>query len=147
MHHTDPDYDLTTGSRFHPGCILISAMIKLSLVLVLGPVPGAIVLAEILLKVSPMFNHSNINLSPQLDKRLRLLIVTPDMYRVHHSIALQERNRNFGFNFPWWDRLFGAYQDQPSEQHADMRIGIDGFQGPAATDLLKLLVQSLLKQG
>ena len=145
MHHTDPDYDLTTGNRFHPACILISAVIKLGLVLVLGPVPGAIVLAEILLNASSMFNHSNINLPPLLDKRLRLLMVTPDMHRVHHSIVPQEHNHNFGFNFPWWDRLFGTYKDQPSEQHAEMRIGIDGFQGPATSDLLKLLAQPLQK--
>lgn len=145
MHHTDVDYDLTTGNRFHPGSILISAAIKLGLVLLFGPVPVAIVLAEILLNATSMFNHSNIYLPPQLDKILRRVVVTPDMHRVHHSIEADEHNRNFGFNFPWWDHLFGTYQDQPRLPHADMVIGIKGFEGNESAELLKLLVQPLRK--
>lgn len=145
MHHTDPDYDLTTGNRFHPGSILISAAIKLGLVLLLGPVPVAIVLAEILLNATSMFNHSNVNLPLKLDKILRRIVVTPDMHRVHHSIEADEHNHNFGFNFPWWDHLFGTYQEQPRLPHADMVIGIRGFEANESANLLKLLVQPLRK--
>lgn len=143
MHHTDPDYDLTTGNRFHPGSILISAAIKLGLVFVLGPLPIAIVLAEILLNATSMFNHSNIHLPQPLDKLLRRIVVTPDMHRVHHSMDPIEHNRNFGFNFSWWDRIFGTYQDQPRSSHADLVIGIKGFQDGEPANILKLLVQPL----
>ncbi len=141
MHHTDMDYDLTTGNRFHPGSILISAAIKLALVLLTGPQAIAVVIAEILLNATSMFNHSNIRLPAQLDRVLRLLIVTPDMHRVHHSVDDHEHNRNFGFNFPWWDRLFGTYVAQPLRGHADMKIGIKGFRPGTPPGIIALLVQ------
>lgn len=145
MHHTDPDYDLTTGNRFHPGSILISAAIKLGLVFVLGPLPVAIVFAEILLNATSMFNHSNVYIPQRWDKFLRRIVVTPDMHRVHHSIDPIEHNRNFGFNFPWWDRIFGTYKDQPQTPHADLVIGIEGFQEDQPANLLNLLAQPLQK--
>ncbi len=143
MHHTDPDYDLTTGNRFHPGSILLSALIKFALVLALGPSPLAVVLAEVLLNVTSMFNHSNIRLPSAVDRALRLVLVTPDMHRVHHSVEEREYSNNFGFNFPWWDRLFGTYLAQPHAGHEKMAIGIRGFPPAASTSIAQLLVQPL----
>ncbi|MEX2129963.1 MAG: sterol desaturase family protein [Pseudohongiellaceae bacterium] len=145
MHHTDPDYDVSTGNRFHPLSILLSSLIKLALTVILGPPAVAVVIAEVLLNATSMFNHSNVYLPLWLDRRLRLLIVTPDMHRVHHSIDSLEHNRNFGFNFPWWDRLFGTYQDQPQLGHEAMQIGIAGFEDDRSVKLTSLLVQPLQK--
>ncbi len=141
VHHTDVDYDVSTGNRFHPLSIVISSLIKLALILALGPVAIAVLISEILLNVTSMFNHSNLKLPDSLDKRLRLLVVTPDMHRVHHSTNSTEHNRNFGFNFPWWDRLFGTYQPQPALGHEAMHIGIWGYQDHHSIEILPLLVQ------
>lgn len=145
MHHTDVDYDVTTGNRFHPASILVSSVIKLGLVFLMGPLAIAIVVAEILLNATSMFNHSNIYLPLGVDKVLRNFIVTPDMHRIHHSVDRFEHNRNFGFNFPWWDRLFGTYLEQPKLGQKEMEIGIDGFRDRESTGLLSLLMQPLKK--
>lgn len=145
MHHTDVDYDVTTGNRFHPASILVSSVIKLGLVFLMGPLAIAIVVAEILLNATSMFNHSNIYLPLGVDKVLRNFIVTPDMHRIHHSVDEFEHNRNFGFNFPWWDKLFGTYLEQPKLGQEEMDIGIDGFQDRQSTGLLSLLMQPLKK--
>ncbi len=142
-HHTDPEYDLTTGNRFHPGSILVSAVIKITLVLCLGPVAAAVVIAEVLLNLSSMFNHSNIRIAPKLDEFLRRFIVTPDMHRIHHSVDGYEHSHNFGFNFSWWDRLFKTYLAQPQLGHTGMQIGIEGFSADASTRLGYLLLQPL----
>ena len=143
MHHTDPDYDLTTGNRFHPLSILLSGLIKTLLILLTGPAVIAVVTAEVLLNITSMFNHSNIRIPEPIDRWLRLIVVTPDMHRVHHSTDHAEHNHNFGFNFPWWDRLFGSYLAQPQGGHEAMDIGISGFQGDDSARLLPLLVQPL----
>jgi sterol desaturase/sphingolipid hydroxylase (fatty acid hydroxylase superfamily) len=141
MHHTDVDYDLTTGSRFHPFSILISAAIKIALVIVLGASAAAILIAEVVLNVTAMFNHSNLKLPEGVDRVLRIILVTPDMHRVHHSTDSIEHNSNFGFNYSGWDRLFGSYLDQPKMSHADMDIGINGFLDEKSTKLTYLLIQ------
>jgi sterol desaturase/sphingolipid hydroxylase (fatty acid hydroxylase superfamily) len=143
MHHTDMDYDVTTGNRFHPASILLSSLIKLGLVLVMGPLSVAIVLAEILLNATSMFNHSNISVPVAADRVLRMVIVTPDMHRIHHSVDEFEHNKNFGFNFPWWDRLFGTYLEQPRLSQEQMEIGIRGFQDRESAGFLSLLMQPL----
>ena len=125
VHHADLDYDLTTGARFHPIEILLSMLIKFAVILALGPPVVAVILFEVILNGMAMFNHGNVGLPPGLDRRLRWVFVTPDMHRVHHSIAEDETNSNFGFNLSWWDRLFGTYRDQPRAGHLDMTIGID----------------------
>lgn len=145
MHHTDVDYDVTTGNRFHPGSILLSSVIKLGLVFLMGPLPIAIVVAEILLNATSMFNHSNIYIPIAADKALRNVIVTPDMHRIHHSVDEFEHNKNFGFNFPWWDRLFGTYLERPKLGQEEMEIGIDGFRDRESAGLLSLLLQPLKK--
>ena len=124
VHHTDLDYDLTTGARLHPLEILRSMLIKFAAIVVLGAPVVAVVIFEVLLNATSMFNHGNLRLPTGLDRVLRRLIVTPDMHRVHHSVEDDETNSNFGFNLSWWDRLFGTYRDQPRAGHEAMTIGI-----------------------
>ncbi|HHJ38902.1 MAG: fatty acid hydroxylase [Methylothermaceae bacteria B42] len=127
VHHADVDFDVTTGIRFHPLEILISLGIKATAIVLLGVPVVAVVLFEVLLNATAMFNHGNVSLPAALDRVLRWLIVTPDMHRVHHSIADDEANCNFGFNLPWWDRLLGTYRAQPRRGHERMTIGIHGI--------------------
>ena len=130
VHHADPDFDVTTGSRFHPLEIILSMLIKFAVIVVLGPPVVAVIIFEILLNATAMFNHSNVRLNLTLDKYLRLFVVTPDMHRVHHSVEADETNSNFGFNLPWWDRLFGTYRAQPRAGHEKMAIGIHQYNRP-----------------
>lgn len=127
VHHADPDFDVTTGSRFHPLEIILSMLIKFAVIIVLGPPVIAVFIFEIVLNATAMFNHSNVRLNLTLDKFLRLLVVSPDMHRVHHSVEADQTNSNFGFNLPWWDRLFGTYREQPRAGHEKMTIGIHQF--------------------
>jgi sterol desaturase/sphingolipid hydroxylase (fatty acid hydroxylase superfamily) len=113
MHHADLEFDVTTGLRFHPGKIGVSMLIKLAAILVFGPAPIAVLIFEVMLNATSMFSHGNVRLPVPLDRVLRLFVVTPDMHRVHHSIDRRETGSNFGFNVPWWDRLFGTYRAQP----------------------------------
>ncbi len=124
VHHADLDYDVTTGARFHPLEILLSMVIKIGTIMVLGPPLVAVVIFEVILNATAMFNHSNVRLPLGLDSVLRWFLVTPDMHRVHHSVEDDETNSNFGFSLPWWDRLFGTYRDQPRAGHEGMTIGI-----------------------
>lgn len=127
VHHADLDFDVTTGARFHTLEILLSMLIKFAVILLLGPPLLAVVLFEVILNATSMFNHGNVHLPETLDRFLRLLVVTPDMHRVHHSVEDDETNSNFGFNLPWWDRLFGTYRAQPRAGHESMIIGIHTF--------------------
>ncbi|MEJ2388122.1 MAG: sterol desaturase family protein [Chromatiaceae bacterium] len=136
VHHADLDYDLTTGARFHPLEILLSMLIKSAAVLVIGPPVAAVVIFEVLLNASSMFNHSNVRLPAALDRPLRWVLVTPDMHRVHHSVEHDETNSNFGFNLSLWDRLFGTYRDQPRAGHAGMTVGIRDHRDPREVDRL-----------
>lgn len=130
VHHADLDYDLTTGARFHTLEIILSMLIKFATIIVLGPPVVAVVIFEVLLNATAMFNHANVRLPLKLDRWLRWIVVTPDMHRVHHSVEADEANSNFGFNLPWWDRLFGTYRDQPRAGHEGMTIGIQGYRTP-----------------
>ena len=143
MHHADIDIDVTTGFRFHPAEIVLSMMIKLCAVALLGVPALAIMIFEVLLNTTSMFNHSNIRLSASADARLRHIIVTPDMHRVHHSIVTRETNANFGFNLPWWDHWFGTYCAQPQAGHEAMTIGLAQFREPSEFRLDRMLLQPL----
>lgn len=127
VHHADVDFDVTTGIRFHPLEILLSLGIKAAAVLLLGAPVAAVIVFEVLLNATAMFNHGNVRLPRKLDRILRWWVVTPDMHRVHHSVADDEANCNFGFNLPWWDRLLGTYRDQPRRGHEVMTLGIHGI--------------------
>ena len=143
MHHTDTDFDVTTGLRFHPVEILASMAIKLAMVAVLGPPALAVLIFELLLNASSLFNHANIRLPTNIDRALRLVLVTPDMHRVHHSAIREETDSNFGFTLPWWDRLFGTYRAQPTKGHLDMTIGLTSFRAPRELWLDRLVTQPL----
>lgn len=130
VHHADLDYDVTTGARFHPLEIALSMLIKIGTIAVLGPPVVAVVIFEVLLNATAMFNHGNIRIPVGVDRVLRRLVVTPDMHRVHHSVEDDETNSNFGFSLPWWDRMFGTYRAQPRAGHAGMTIGIRGHRNP-----------------
>lgn len=141
MHHTDLEFDVTTGARFHPLEILLSLGIKILIVMALGPPVVAVLIFEVLLSTTSLFNHANVYIPPKADRILRWFVVTPDMHRVHHSIIRRETDSNFGFNVPWWDRLFGTYIAQPSEGHDEMAIGIEQFRNPRDLGLDRLLLQ------
>jgi len=130
VHHADPDYDMTTGARFHPIEIILSMLIKFATITVLGPPVIAVLIFEVILNGMAMFNHGNVRLPLALDRALRWFLVTPDMHRVHHSVEDDEANSNFGFNLSWWDRLFGTYRDQPRGGHDGMTIGIHRYRQP-----------------
>lgn len=135
MHHADNDIDVTTGLRFHPLEIVVSMLIKLAAIWLLGPAAVAVLIFEVLLNGTAMFNHANIRLPLGLDRVLRFIVVTPDMHRVHHSVHRDETDSNFGFNLPWWDHLFASYRDQPRDGHDGMRIGLPAWRGVVCAHL------------
>lgn len=128
VHHADLDFDVTTGLRFHPLEILLSMGSKLAIVLLLGTPAVAVLIFEVVLNATSMFNHGNVRLPSWLDRLLRFFIVTPDMHRIHHSAIPEETNSNFGFNLPWWDYVFGTYRDRPSVCYSKMTIGLAAYQ-------------------
>ena len=136
VHHADPDYDVTTGARFHPLEIILSMLIKFATIAALGPPVIAVIIFEVALNGMSMFNHGNVGLPGWLDRRLRWLLVTPDMHRVHHSVEVDETNSNFGFNLSIWDRLMGTYRDQPRKGHTEMTIGLESIKNPQRTTRL-----------
>ena len=140
MHHSDLDFDTTTGVRFHPLEILLSMGIKMGAVFILAIGPLAVILFEILLNATSLFNHGNVRLPQAIDRVLRFFLVTPEMHRVHHSVIIRETNSNFGFNLPWWDRFFGTYRSTPAAGHEGMTIGLSHFRDPGELTLPRLLI-------
>lgn len=136
VHHADLDFDVTTGLRFHTLEILLSFGIKAAVILLLGAPAVAVLIFEVLLNATSMFNHGNVRMPAVVDRVLRWLVVTPDMHRVHHSHHANETNSNFGFNLPWWDRLLGTYRDQPVDGHTGMAIGLSQFPDECQTERL-----------
>jgi sterol desaturase/sphingolipid hydroxylase (fatty acid hydroxylase superfamily) len=143
MHHADLDIDVTTGVRFHPLEIILSLFIKFAVIALIGVPALAVLIFEVLLNATSMFNHSNVAMPAWVDRIVRWLVVTPDMHRVHHSVLRAETNSNFGFNFPWWDRLFGTYRAQPAQGHQAMTVGIESFRDPDELRLDRMLLQPL----
>ena len=147
MHHADLEFDVTTGVRFHPVEIVLSMLIKSAVVVALGAPPLGVLVFEVLLNATSMFNHGNVRLPGRLDRVLRCLVVTSEMHRVHHSVLRRETDSNFGFCLPWWDRLFGTYRAQPEAGHDGMTIGIDRFRDPRELRLDRMLLQPLRDDG
>ena len=141
LHHTDLDFDVTTALRFHPLEIILSMFLKLLFIALLGAPVVAVIVFEIILNISSMFNHSNIQIPLRIDRILRYFIVTPDMHRVHHSVIKVETNSNYGFNIPWWDYIFRTYRPQPIAGHTKMKIGLNEFRGDKVVFLHWLLLQ------
>jgi sterol desaturase/sphingolipid hydroxylase (fatty acid hydroxylase superfamily) len=140
MHHSDLDFDVTTGVRFHPLEVLLSMGIKMVAVFLAGIPALGVLIFEVLLNATSLFNHGNVRLAAPLDRLLRFFVVTPEMHRVHHSVIIRETNSNFGFNLPWWDRLFGTYQGQPAAGHIKMTIGLSQFRDAQRLTLPRLLL-------
>lgn len=141
MHHADLEFDVTTGTRFHPIEIVLSMLIKLGAVAALGAPAVSVLIFEVLLNATAMFNHGNVRLPEGIDRVLRWVLVTPDMHRIHHSVVMREANSNFGFSLPWWDRLFGTYRAEAAGGQAGMLIGIEQFR-----DLVELRLDRMLMQ-
>lgn len=148
VHHADPDFDVTTGARFHPVEIVLSMLIKFSVIAVLGAPAAAVLVFEVLLNATAMFNHANLKLPAGIDAGLRRLLVTPDMHRVHHSTEVIEANSNFGFNLSIWDRLFGTYRPAARLPQESMEIGVAGLTGdPRSVSLTGMLALPFLDAG
>jgi sterol desaturase/sphingolipid hydroxylase (fatty acid hydroxylase superfamily) len=143
VHHADLDFDVTTGTRFHPVEILISTAIKCAAVAAIGATPVAVLIFELLLNGMAMFSHANAPVPERLERWLRWLVVTPDVHRVHHSVQYDESSSNFGFSLLWWDRLFATYREQPRAGHIAMDIGVDAFRSEDDLRLDRLLIQPL----
>jgi sterol desaturase/sphingolipid hydroxylase (fatty acid hydroxylase superfamily) len=143
MHHADLEFDVTTGVRFHPVEIMLSMLIKFAAIVLLGAPAVGVLVFEVLLNATSMFNHGNVRLPARGDRVLRWLVVTPEMHRVHHSVERRETDSNFGFNLPWWDRLFGTYRAEPEAGHERMAIGLPQFRDPAELRLDRMLLQPL----
>jgi sterol desaturase/sphingolipid hydroxylase (fatty acid hydroxylase superfamily) len=141
MHHADLDVDVTTGARFHPIEILLSLGIKFGVIVPLGAPALSVLLFEIGLNATSMFNHSNVRMPSAVERLVRWFVVTPDMHRVHHSVLRRETDSNFGFNFPWWDRLFGTYRPHPEAGHEAMTLGIGQFRDRRELRLDRMLTQ------
>lgn len=143
VHHSDTELDLTSGVRFHPVEILLSMLIKIAAVVALGAPALTVIVFEAMLNATSLFNHSNVRLSPGLERLLRFAVVTPDMHRIHHSVVRAETDSNFGFNFPWWDKFFGSYRAEPIAGRERLTIGLNEFRDPAEQRLDRLLMQPL----
>ncbi len=139
VHHTDQDIDVTTAVRFHPLEIILSLLIKFAAVAVIGAPPLSVLIFEIMLNGAAMFNHGNVRIPLSVDRIIRMVLVTPDMHRVHHSVIARETNSNYGFSFPWWDRILGTYKAQPQEGHDKMRIGLNGYHDDRSLKLSSML--------
>lgn len=146
VHHADLDLDVTTGLRFHPVEIVLSMAIKLALVVLLGPPVAGVVLFEILLSATALFNHGNVRLPTNVDRVLRWWVVTPDMHSVHHSVVFEEYDSNFGSNLPWWDRLFGTYRGEPGAGRERVQIGL-ALRDPSQLQLGRMLAMPFAAAG
>lgn len=147
MHHTDADYDFTTALRFHPVESLLTTGCSLLVIAALGP-PVAVVCAyEILFTAVAPFAHANVRIRPRIDRWLRLVVVTPDLHRVHHSALESETDSNFASASPWWDRAFGTYRAAPALGHDAMRFGLPEFSDPRHDGLGWMLANPWLDPG
>jgi sterol desaturase/sphingolipid hydroxylase (fatty acid hydroxylase superfamily) len=141
VHHIDLDFDVTTGLRFHPIEIIVSMLIKIFMISFIGAPALAVIVFEIALNGTSLFNHGNIRLATMLDSFLRLVIITPNVHRVHHSNITNETNSNFGFNLIIWDRIFGSYKAEPQKGHTNMDIGLKNYNTPKITQSLKSMLK------
>lgn len=147
VHHADPELDASSGLRFHPVEILLSLGIKAVAVVALGAPAEAVLVFEVLLNATALFNHANVALPAWLDRPLRLVLVTPDMHRVHHSEIREETDSDFGFCLSCWDRMFGTYIAEPSKGQLGMVIGVEGFRDDPEQRIDRLLLQPLKPTG
>ncbi len=136
VHHSDLEVDTSTGIRFHPGEIVLSMLIKFAAIAALGVPAAAVIAFEVLLNATSLFHHANFALPRALDRALRVVIVTPDVHRIHHSVIRAETDSNFGFSITWWDRLFGTFRAQPAAGHGGMEIGLTEYRDSSRQGLV-----------
>lgn len=146
MHHADTDFDTTTGLRFHPIEILLSMLIKIGVVVSFGISPLTVLVFEIILNATSLFNHGNVALPQRLEGPVRALIVTQEMHRIHHSQLPRETNSNFSFNLSLWDRLFGSYTDRPAKGSDAIQIGLREYPAEAQSTKLSYLLTIPFRQ-
>lgn len=139
IHHTDLEFDATTAVRFHPVEIVLSMLYKAAVILVFGAHPGAVIAFEIILNGCATFNHSNVNIPEAIDRKLRWLLVTPDMHRIHHSAEPAETDSNYGFSVSWWDRLCRTYTPAPKLEQVRLMIGLQPYRDQAELSFAQLL--------
>ena len=139
VHHTDEVFGVTTAVRFHPIEIVASMLYKSLLVVLLGAPAFAVFLIEVILSSAALFNHSNITIHPKVERVLRWFIVTPDMHRIHHSVINKETDSNYGFNLPYWDRIFKTYTAEPKYGAQQMQIGLLQYKAEGISDIVRLL--------
>jgi len=139
VHHSDRDFDMTTGVRNHPGELVVVQVIQLATIALLAPPPAAVIITGIITGLHSLFSHANLHLPDSLDRMARAFLITPDVHRVHHSELFDEQNTNFGFLFPWWDKMFGTYRSAPAEGHEGMRIGLEELRDARCANALYLL--------
>ena len=146
IHHSDEELDFSTGFRFHPVEILISMVFKFIYILIIGPSALMIIIYEIILNGSSIFNHSNIIIPRHFELFLRKLIVTPSMHRIHHSIEEKETNSNFGFNLSIWDKIFGTYLQNSRRQEKDLVLGLEEFYKMKKKGIISLIVNPFINK-
>lgn len=139
VHHSDADFDLTTGVRNHPGEVFLLQGVELAAVALIAPPPIAVLVVGFATAMQNLFSHANLNLPRWIDGPLRYFLITPDVHRIHHSDQYAEQNTNFGFLFSWWDRLFRTYRPAPAMEHDKMGVGLQGFQDNRSMNPLHLL--------
>ena len=140
IHHSDVDFDCTTGFRFHPLEALLTTAVRLAVIAAIGIDPITVLIYETWLSLQNLYGHANTRLPTTLERLFRYVVVTPDMHRIHHSVRLEEGLSNYGVVFPWWDRLFGTYRQQPAGGHSNMKIGLPWIRMESAWSVPKLLV-------
>jgi len=147
VHHTDVEFDLTTGLRFHPAEALLTQGVRLGVIALLAPPPLAVLALEVASQVQDLFEHGNVAIPVWLDRILRFVLVTPDMHRIHHSSEVGEQNRNLGTIFPWWDRLFGTYTQDPAGNQETMSLGLSGIPASRSVSLWQTLTHPFRRAG
>ena len=128
VHHSDPDYDVSTAARFHPLEVLFTQAVRLGAIALLAPPAAAVLIAELLTVILNLSAHANASLPSWMEKVLRAVLITPDLHRVHHSRDIGEQQRNLGQTFPWWDRVFGTYTARSASREGDFRTGLEGLE-------------------
>jgi sterol desaturase/sphingolipid hydroxylase (fatty acid hydroxylase superfamily) len=134
VHHSDPDFDVSTAFRVHPLELIFKQFGYFAVIVILAPAPVAVLITELASNFQSFFGHANARLPEWLEKPVRAVFYTPDLHRIHHSEEIREQNCNFGDIFPWWDRLFGTYASVPAAGHAQIITGLKGFQNPRSLD-------------
>ncbi len=146
VHHLDTELDVSSTVRFHPVEFFLSSAIGLPIVFAFGLSPWVLAVYELLDVAVTLFSHSNLRIPQWIDRRLRYLIVTPDLHRVHHSSWQPETDSNFGAVFPIWDLFFGTFRAEPRDGHEGMQLGLRDLREPDANRLPVLLLAPFRRQ-